>query len=132
MYGSNQVYTEQCCQPEGNYQLVCKDVHGNGWHGGFVRINGKRYCRKFKNGNEKIKQVAMSGKSNCKLYVEYTRKIKCNENLIFHKILWIFWHLGSPAEPTEAPTQTPPAEPTKAPPSSGYVFWYLLDSNIIG
>ena len=75
MYGSNQVYTEQCCQPEGNYQLVCKDAHGDGWHGGFLRVNGKRYCRKFKNGNEKIKQVAMSGKSNCKLYVEYTRKI---------------------------------------------------------
>merc|ERR1711997_883823 len=61
VYGNNQIYTEECCQPEGDYQLVCKDEYGDGWHGGFLRINGERYCKKFKNGHEKVKEVTMSG-----------------------------------------------------------------------
>ena len=61
VYGNNQIYTEECCQPEGDYQLVCKDEYGDGWHDGSLRINGERYCKKFKNGHEKVKEVTMSG-----------------------------------------------------------------------
>merc|ERR1719410_170301 len=32
------------------YKLFCLDSYGDGWHGGYVEINGKRYCENFKTG----------------------------------------------------------------------------------
>ena len=75
VYGNNQIYTEECCQPEGDYQLVCKDEYGDGWHGGFLRINGERYCKKFKNGHEKVKEVTMSGTTSINYHTRITMQI---------------------------------------------------------
>merc|ERR1712226_506090 len=50
------IYTEQCCQPAGSYDLVCKDSYGDGWHGGYLLIEGKKYCKRFKNGHEKTEE----------------------------------------------------------------------------
>ena len=36
---------EECCLPDGGeYELVCMDSYGDGWHGGFLTIVGEAYC----------------------------------------------------------------------------------------
>ena len=59
-YGSNDIFTEQCCQPTGDYELVCKCSYGDGWHGGYLEIDGNKYCEQFTSGKEKIETATMS------------------------------------------------------------------------
>jgi len=45
--------TYDCCLPEGNFQVVCMDTWGDGWHGGYLEIDGRNYCQSFGTGHEK-------------------------------------------------------------------------------
>ena len=65
-YGNHNIYTQQCCQPAGSYPVTCKDSYGDGWHGGYLKIEGKKYCKRFKNGHEKTEEGEM-GKKNADL-----------------------------------------------------------------
>ena len=47
----------ECCLPPGEYTLTCKDSYGDGWHGGYVTIEGKNYCEKFSQGSSETHQV---------------------------------------------------------------------------
>ena len=49
IYGSDQSYSITCCQPPGNYRLYCYDSFGDGWHGGYIEIEGNKYCDSFSN-----------------------------------------------------------------------------------
>ena len=65
VYESRQIYTEECCQLEGDYRLLCKDSYGDGWNGGYLEIDGTQYCTNsdFGSGHEhEIIDVAMPGK----------------------------------------------------------------------
>ena len=46
-----------CCLHPGEYTLTCKDSYGDGWHGGYVTINGKNYCENFLKGSTETHQV---------------------------------------------------------------------------
>ena len=61
-YNWDAVYTEECCQPEGTYELDCTDSYGDGWHGGYIEIGGTKYCESFTTGYEQNHDVAMPGK----------------------------------------------------------------------
>ena len=50
-YDRNQQYSSQCCLAPGDYTLTCKDSYGDGWHGGFMEIQGNKYCKDFKAGS---------------------------------------------------------------------------------
>ena len=50
-------YEEECCQPAGRYTLTCKCSYGDGWHGGYLEINGTNYCEDFKHGYSKLVTV---------------------------------------------------------------------------
>ena len=63
-YKSKQIYTEKCCQLEGEYELICKDSFGDGWHGGYLEIDGTKYCTDFKQGSEQATEAPMSGMHN--------------------------------------------------------------------
>ena len=52
-YASNGEYTQQCCQPAGSYEFHCKCSYGDGWHGGYVEVGGKRICQDFTTGRSK-------------------------------------------------------------------------------
>ena len=41
--------------------LHCIDSFDDGWHGGYIQINGTRYCEDFTNGQEKAVQVSVIG-----------------------------------------------------------------------
>ena len=62
MYKGFKVYTKQCCLPPGNHKLTCKDDWGDGWNGGFLEINGQRYCETF-NGVRHEEDIAIGAPS---------------------------------------------------------------------
>ena len=52
-YGNNQLYDQKCCMSNGEYVLTCKDSYKDGWHGGFIEIEGNIYCENFRSGHQK-------------------------------------------------------------------------------
>ena len=59
-YENHQRYTESCCLNPGSYQLTCDDSYGDGWHGGFIEMEGKRYCEKFVTGHQQVHTIHIS------------------------------------------------------------------------
>ena len=51
-YRSRKNYEEECCLAPGNYNLDCKCSWGDGWHGGYVEIDGVKYCDGFRTGHK--------------------------------------------------------------------------------
>ena len=47
-YGSHSMFAFECklCTNT-KYKIHCKDSYGDGWHGGFLTIDGKSYCEDF-------------------------------------------------------------------------------------
>ena len=60
-YGNDNEYTEQCCLTPGTYTLDCKCSYGDGWHGGFIEIQGSKYCENFLGGSTESVQVIING-----------------------------------------------------------------------
>merc|ERR1719190_41027 len=57
-YEDYQNYEEgPCCLNSDTYNLVCKCSWGDGWHGGYVEIDGVKYCEDFTSGSEKYVSV---------------------------------------------------------------------------
>ena len=50
-YQEDQVYTEECCLAVGKHTLSCDDTYKDGWHGGFIAIQGEEYCKDFFDGH---------------------------------------------------------------------------------
>ena len=50
--------------PAGEQTLTCKDSYGDGWHGGFIKINGKTFCKNFRAGKESKSPVQITDKPN--------------------------------------------------------------------
>jgi hypothetical protein len=44
---------EDCPLKQGEYELECRDDASDGWHGGWIVIDGKRYCDDFLTGHSK-------------------------------------------------------------------------------
>ena len=65
-YGDDAEYTQQCCQQPGTYELECKDtsIFKDGWHGGYIEIQGQKYCNDSWSGSEKKEQVTITGKNS--------------------------------------------------------------------
>ena len=40
-----------CTLDDGAYTLNCIDSYGDGWHGGFMTIDGKKFCEDFRDGH---------------------------------------------------------------------------------
>lgn len=60
-YDVKQEYVQTCCLAPGAYKLECKDSHGDGWHGGFIDVNGTRYCEGFSKGRVNTSQLIFGG-----------------------------------------------------------------------
>ena len=63
-YPNSATTKEQCCQPAGEYELVCKCSCGDGWHRGYLEIDGQKYCKKFRNGYEKTESATMGNSAS--------------------------------------------------------------------
>ena len=52
-------YTEKCCLAPGTYTLDCKCSYGDGWHEGYLEIDGVKYCNDFSEGYSKTVEVTI-------------------------------------------------------------------------
>ena len=53
-YGNYANYDEEdCCLLPGAYTLICKCSYGDGWHNGYIEIDGTKYCQDFFWGGSK-------------------------------------------------------------------------------
>ena len=71
-FGNDQEYTQECCLPEDQEEFIinCKDTYGDGWHGGYLEINGNQYCDDFLSGHDQQEQMPNEVNSrNCKIFV---------------------------------------------------------------
>ena len=51
--------TQQCCvKAHDKFVITCKDSYGDGWHGGYLVINGKKYCEDFSTGKEFLDELS--------------------------------------------------------------------------
>ena len=57
MFDSHMTQTTSCCLTVGNYTLKCMDSGGDGWSGGFITVQGKKYCEHFDTGSEISEEV---------------------------------------------------------------------------
>jgi len=48
-YPSHTVINQKCCLPPGEHSLLCIDSFEDGWTGGYLKVNGKTFCKNFKN-----------------------------------------------------------------------------------
>jgi len=59
-YENSMWYTHECCLPEGSYTVECHDSYGDGWHGGYLQINGnEKVCDNFHSGNLQTEAVTI-------------------------------------------------------------------------
>ena len=47
-YENHKEYHEKCCLEYGKYELSCNDLKEDGWEGGYIEINGTKYCNVLK------------------------------------------------------------------------------------
>ena len=57
--------TQKCCvaKDQGEITITCKDSYGDGWHGGYLEINGKKYCASFESGTKFTDKLSLDGSS---------------------------------------------------------------------
>mmetsp|Transcript_76224 Transcript_76224/g.145059 ORF Transcript_76224/g.145059 Transcript_76224/m.145059 type:complete len:269 (+) Transcript_76224:51-857(+) len=63
-YGSQQSYKASCCCPLDKVEVMlqCRCSYGDGWHGGYIEINGDgvEYCKGFLSGYRDFGHVSLS------------------------------------------------------------------------
>jgi hypothetical protein len=57
LHANSETYEAECCLPAGEYTLECKDSYGDGWHGGYIVINGNTYCEGFNGGSLETHEI---------------------------------------------------------------------------
>ena len=75
-YQADQVYSEECCLDAGVYTLTCDDSYRDGWHGGFITIQGKQYCEDFTDGHQQAQDIDIAY-SGSVIYRPVTRDNIC-------------------------------------------------------
>ena len=64
-YGDYNEYTQQCCLEPGSYSLECKDSWGDGWNGGYIELDGVKYCDGFTSGTEETHEITIRRSNKC-------------------------------------------------------------------
>jgi len=49
--------TEACSLTEGDYKVNCHDNEYDGWHGGFLEVDGHEFCLHFDDGHLKVEDL---------------------------------------------------------------------------
>ena len=58
-YSNNAEHIKVCCLNYGVNNLKCQDAYGDGWHGGFIEVQGTQYCEKFNSGTMRNIQLTI-------------------------------------------------------------------------
>ena len=68
VYNDDQTYYQECCQTEGEYSLICEDKYGDGWHGGYIEVDGKKWCEDFTSGHAQEQSIVLRGNAGRYLF----------------------------------------------------------------
>ena len=60
-YASYRYHKESCCLAPGNHELTFNDSAGDGWEGGFTRLEDKMYCADFITGHNQRHKIDILG-----------------------------------------------------------------------
>ena len=64
-YDDYQDYVRYCCLLDGVYNLVCRDHEDHqgspGWNGGYLTIDGRRFCEHWEDGDGTIETSVTIG-----------------------------------------------------------------------
>ena len=58
-YEDMHTYNIPCCLSPGPHTLKCRNNHGHGWNGGFITIQGKKYCGDFSDHSESGTELSL-------------------------------------------------------------------------
>ena len=109
-YGNNQEYTQECCLREGKNQwfplyiktilifpasseelmVTCYCSYGDGWHGGYLEINGQRYFNSFAIQEKTILNPFYSSVDFAKHSLMATPHLKLLAGLQLHRENWYY------------------------------------------
>ena len=59
-YSDHANFEEECCMVPGTYTIDCECSYGDGWHGGYLEVDGTRYCEDFLSGITKSVTVSFN------------------------------------------------------------------------
>ena len=60
-YDDYQDYVRYCCLLDGVYNLVCRDHASDGWKGGYLTIDGRKFCGHWEDGDDTIETSVTIG-----------------------------------------------------------------------
>ena len=69
-------FVEKCCVYDDEYTLTCRDSEKKGWQGGYIEIQGHKYCHDFFVGYVTRERVTVLGRH---LYFRF-----CNKKLRYY------------------------------------------------
>ena len=81
-------HESECCLPPGEYTLECRDSYGDGWHGGYITVNGNKYCENFDSSSLETHEILISADTD----PEGKIMVHCylDQNLFEKKIKYVF------------------------------------------
>merc|ERR1711997_20697 len=50
----------ECCLSYGEHDLTCRDFWSDGWHGGYVLVDGIKFCNHFNSGPTETHRLVVS------------------------------------------------------------------------
>ena len=65
VYDDNAEYTQRCCLKPGTYNLECRDSAGDGWNGGYIEVNGNKYCDSFTSASDETSEIFIESTGKC-------------------------------------------------------------------
>ena len=77
-YQADQVYSEECCLDAGTFTLTCDDSYKDGWHGGFITIQGKQYCEDFTDGHQQAQDIDIAYSGSHIIYILFYKTKRKN------------------------------------------------------
>ena len=57
VFEDHKTVSQTCCLEKGFNLIVCKEAEGRGWMGGYLEINGQKFCDEFHRGYSKEEYV---------------------------------------------------------------------------
>ena len=52
--------------------MICEDKYGDGWHGGYIEVDGKKWCEDFTTGHAQDQSIVLSGNAGTYLFLRST------------------------------------------------------------
>lgn len=90
----SETIVHDCCPAYGSHTLKCKDSYGDGWHGGYIFIDGKRYCDDFSTGSLQTETVVFGSASSLATEKSFSSLQLSQLNISLDMVIKLFAFIG--------------------------------------